>query len=37
MQQAKPVIKTEVIPYVFYRDVPAALEWLARASRMAIR
>jgi PhnB protein len=31
MQQAKPVIKTEVIPYVFYRDVPAALEWLARA------
>jgi len=22
---------TEIIPYVFYRDVPAALEWLARA------
>ena len=30
MRQTKPVIKTEVIPYVFYRDVPAALEWLAR-------
>ena len=23
--------KTEIIPYLFYRDVPAALEWLARA------
>ena len=22
---------TEIIPYLFYRDVPAALEWLARA------
>ena len=22
---------TEIIPYIFYRDVPAALEWLARA------
>ena len=21
---------TEIIPYIFYRDVPAALEWLAR-------
>lgn len=27
----KPSIKTEVIPYIFYRDVPAALDWLARA------
>jgi uncharacterized glyoxalase superfamily protein PhnB len=25
-----PAIK-EVIPYIFYRDVPAALEWLSRA------
>ena len=31
MQKAKPAIKTEVIPYIFYRDVPAALEWLTRA------
>ena len=23
--------RIEIIPYVFYRDVPAALEWLARA------
>jgi len=22
---------TEIIPYIFYRDVPAALEWLTRA------
>ncbi len=22
---------TEIIPYLFYRDVPAALEWLGRA------
>jgi PhnB protein len=31
MDEAKPAIKTEVIPYIFYRDVPAALYWLARA------
>ena len=31
MDKAKPAIKTEVIPYIFYRDVPAALDWLARA------
>ena len=30
MQNAKPATRTEVIPYLFYRDVPAALEWLAR-------
>jgi PhnB protein len=24
-------VRTEIIPYIFYRDVPAALEWLARA------
>ena len=23
--------RTEIIPYIFYRDVPSALEWLARA------
>ena len=23
--------RTEIIPYIFYRDVPGALEWLARA------
>ena len=23
--------RTEIIPYIFYRDVPAALEWLTRA------
>ena len=22
---------TEIIPYIFYRDVPAALDWLAKA------
>jgi PhnB protein len=26
-----PATRTEIIPYLFYRDVPAALEWLARA------
>jgi PhnB protein len=24
-------VRTEIIPYLFYRDVPAALEWLGRA------
>ena len=23
--------RTQIIPYIFYRDVPAALDWLARA------
>jgi PhnB protein len=23
--------KTQIIPYIFYRDVPAVLDWLARA------
>lgn len=23
--------RTEIIPYIFYEDVPAALDWLARA------
>ncbi len=26
-----PATRTEIIPYIFYRDLPAALEWLARA------
>ena len=26
-----PATHTEIIPYIFYRDLPAALEWLARA------
>ena len=26
-----PANRTEIMPYIFYRDVPAALEWLARA------
>jgi uncharacterized glyoxalase superfamily protein PhnB len=25
------VTRTQIIPYLFYRDVPAALEWLAHA------
>lgn len=24
-------VTTEIIPYIFYRDVPAALDWLSRA------
>ncbi len=31
MAPTKPTIRTEIIPYIFYRDVPAALDWLARA------
>ena len=31
MDKVKPATKTEIIPYIFYRDVPAALDWLARA------
>jgi uncharacterized glyoxalase superfamily protein PhnB len=26
-----PTTRPEIIPYIFYRDLPAALEWLARA------
>jgi PhnB protein len=26
-----PATRTEIIPYIFYHDLPAALEWLARA------
>ena len=31
MSTPKPTVSTEIIPYIFYRDVPAALEWLVRA------
>ena len=33
----KFVTHTPVIPYILYRDVPAALEWLARALGFAER
>lgn len=26
-----PATRTEIFPYIFYRDVPAALDWLASA------
>ena len=31
MGTSKPTVNTEIIPYIFYRDVPAAFDWLARA------
>src|SRR5260370_7266436 len=31
MSAPKPTVSTQIIPYIFYRDVPAALDWLARA------
>ena len=31
MADHKPTIETEIIPYFFYRDVPAAIDWLTRA------
>ncbi len=31
MDQSQTKVRTEIIPYIFYRDVPAALDWLARA------
>ena len=30
MSTPKPTVSTEIFPYIFYRDVPAALDWLAR-------
>ena len=27
----QPPPRTQIIPYIFYRDVDAALDWLARA------
>ena len=31
MADHKPAIETEIIPYIFYRDVPVAIDWLTRA------
>ncbi|MDQ2803029.1 MAG: VOC family protein [Pseudomonadota bacterium] len=31
MATTKPAGATEIIPYIFCRDVPATLDWLARA------
>ncbi len=31
MSDSKMPAGTEIIPYIFYRDVPAAIEWLSRA------
>jgi len=31
MDESKPATRTEIVPYIFYRDVPATLDWLARA------
>jgi PhnB protein len=31
MSTPKPTVGTQIIPYLFHRDVPAALDWLARA------
>ncbi len=31
MAETEAKVRTEIIPYIFYDDVPAALEWLARA------
>lgn len=31
MTGSEATATTEIIPYIFYRDVPAAIDWLARA------
>ena len=31
MDQPQTEVRTQIIPYLFYRDGPAALDWLARA------
>ena len=31
MGTSKQTVNAEIIPYIFYRDVPAALDWLTRA------
>ncbi len=31
MEAPEAMSSTQIIPYIFYSDVPAALEWLARA------
>ncbi|MFZ3234687.1 MAG: VOC family protein [Stellaceae bacterium] len=30
MSASKSQVETQIIPYLFYRDVPAALDWLGR-------
>lgn len=30
MNARKPTARTQIVPYIFYRDVPAALDWLTR-------
>jgi uncharacterized glyoxalase superfamily protein PhnB len=30
MGTSKQTVNAEIIPYIFYRDVPTALDWLAR-------
>jgi hypothetical protein len=30
MAKLKSENTTQIIPYIFYRDVPAALDWLAK-------
>jgi uncharacterized glyoxalase superfamily protein PhnB len=30
MGTSKQTVNAEIIPYIFYRDVPIALDWLAR-------
>lgn len=31
MNASNPQVATQIIPYLFYRDVPTALDWLGRA------
>lgn len=31
MAMPQPDVRTQIIPYIFYRDVAATLEWLAKA------
>ena len=31
MDAHRPITRTQVIPYIFYRNVPAALDWLTLA------
>jgi len=30
MGTSKQTVNAEIIPYIFYRNVPTALDWLAR-------
>jgi uncharacterized glyoxalase superfamily protein PhnB len=31
MDQSSTKVRTQIIPYIFYRDVAEALDWLSRA------